>query len=150
LLRSYVQQFRRGIDKDQRAMYVRLGYANSTVVITQGMQASLIKYIPLGGLHLDEALARHLKISVDEAATLRRHNGDRRADQQDPEIARSIQEATRPVVERLVNELALCIRYHRVAFRGQSLVRLIFGGVEAASSLVERIGARLDAKCELS
>jgi type IV pilus assembly protein PilM len=89
-------------------------------------------------------------MSQREAAALRRHNGDRRHDQQDPEVTASIARAVRPVVERLVSELSLCVRYHSVTFRGQPLARLVLGGGEATEALLAAISERLNLKCELS
>jgi type IV pilus assembly protein PilM len=149
LLRCYDKQFRREGDKGHRAMLVRLGPSTTSVVIAQGSEAFFLKYIDVGGQQFDDALATHLKISSDEAAALRRHSSDRRADQQNPDVARSVSEATRPVVERLVSELSLCIRYHSVTFRGQALDRLILGGSEAVQGLVDSLATRLDVKCEL-
>jgi type IV pilus assembly protein PilM len=149
LLRCYAKQFRREGDKGHRAMFVRLGPSTTSVVIAQGAEAIFVKYIDVGGEQLDDAVAAHLKISSDEAAALRRHNSDRRADQQNPDVARSVSEATRPVVERLVSELSLCIRYHSVTFRGQALDRLVLGGSEAVQGLVDALAMRLDVKCEL-
>lgn len=149
LLRCYASQFRRDEDQDQRAIFVHVGASNTAVIIAQGGDPLFVKYIDLGGRHLDEALARHLQMPLDEAWALRRHNGDRRADQQDPEVARSIADALRPVIERLGNEISLCVRYHSVTFRGQPLARLVLGGGEAAPTLVDQLAGRLNLKCEL-
>jgi type IV pilus assembly protein PilM len=88
-------------------------------------------------------------MNAPEAIALRRHNGDRRADQQDPEITRSVAESTRPVFEKLVVELAKCVRYHSVTFRGQPLSSIVVSGGEGCAALVEALDARLDVKCEL-
>ena len=149
LLRCYSKQFRRDEDRQQRAMFVHVGATNTSVVIARGEDALFIKYIDLGGKHFDDAVARHLKMSTAEATGLRRHNGDRRADQQDPEVARSVSEGVRPVLDRLTNELSLCVRYHSVTFRGQPLSRLVLGGGEASPQLLDSIQSRLDMQCEL-
>lgn len=149
LLRCYVKQYRRDEDRNQRALYVHIGAASTVAVIGGGADVLFVKYIDVGGRQFDEAVARHLKMDLEEASALRRHNGDRRADQQDPEIARSVQEATRPVVDRLASELSMCTRYHSVTFRGTPLARAVFGGGEVAPSLVEALTPRLDLKCEL-
>jgi type IV pilus assembly protein PilM len=149
LLRCYGWQFRRDEDRQQRAMFVHIGAMSTAVVISRGKEPLFIKYIDLGGRHLDEAVAAHLKMDLLSAANLRRHNGDRRSDQQDPEVTRSVVESTRPVIERLAAELSLCVRYHSVTFRGQPLVRVIIGGGEASPTLAEDLGSRLDLKCEL-
>jgi type IV pilus assembly protein PilM len=149
MLRCYAKQFRRDQDQQQRAMFVNVGASSTTVVIARGSQAMFMKYIDVGGCHMDEAVARHLKMSLSEAAALRRHNGDRRADQRDPEIARSIAESIRPVLERLSNELSMCVRYYSVTFRGQPLERLVLGGGEASEALVEWLSTRVNVPAEL-
>jgi type IV pilus assembly protein PilM len=149
LLRGYVKQFRRDEDRLTRMLYVHLGSAQSVAVIAEGANILFIKYIDVGGKHMDEAVSHTLSMAPAEASALRRHNGDRRADQQDPEIARTISEAVRPVIDNLANELSLCVRYHSVTFRGQPLTRMVLGGGEATTVLGEAIGARLDLKCEL-
>jgi type IV pilus assembly protein PilM len=148
LLRCYGWQFRRDEDQQQRAMFVHIGAKCTSVVIAHGREPLFIKYVDVAGRHFDEAVAAHLEMDLPAAAALRRHNGDRRADQQDREIARSVTDATRGVVARLAAELAMCVRYHSVTFRGQPLVRVVFGGGEASTGLVDDLARRLDVKCE--
>lgn len=149
VLRCYCRQFRRDDDQRRRVMFVNVGASTSIVVIARGANPMFIKYIDVGGRHLDEAVARRLRMSLSDAAALRRHNGDRRADQRDPEVTRSIAQSVRPVLDRLADELSLCLRYHSVAFRGQPLSSIVLGGGEATPSLVERLAARLDVACDL-
>ena len=150
LVRSYAGQFRRDDDRKARALVVHVGYTRTAAVIAQGDDLLFVKYIEIGGLHFDQAVARHLRMELPEAISLRKHNSDRRADMQDPEVARSVAEATRPLVERLAGELAMCVRYHSVTFRGQPLVRMVLGGGEATAQLLETLGRQIDLKCELS
>lgn len=150
LVRSYITQFRRDEDRQQRAMLVHMGYHTTAVIITKGDEPLFVKYLDFGGKQCDESVAKHLSMELADAAALRRNSGDRRADMQDPEIAASIAEGVRPVIERLTNELSMCIRYHSVTFRGQPLVRLVLGGGEASPQLLEMLSKRLSLKCELS
>jgi type IV pilus assembly protein PilM len=149
MLRCYQQQFRRDNDRDQRSMYVHVGNSSTTVMIAKTDEVVFLKYVDIGGRHFDEALARNLKMSVPDAWALRRHNGDRRVDQQDPEVARSVNESIRATLERLISEIALCLRYHNVTFRGQQLHRVVLGGGEATQALADRMTATLTTKCEL-
>jgi type IV pilus assembly protein PilM len=87
---------------------------------------------------------------LHEAIALRKHNGDRRVEMQDPEVSRSVTEAIRPVIERLTSELAMCVRYHSVTFRGRPIVRMVISGGEATQTLMETLGKNLDMKAELS
>ena len=130
-------------------MFVNVGASTTMTVIARGSDAVFVKYIDVGGRQMDEAVAKHLKMSVDDAAALRRHNGDRRADQRDPEITRGITESIRPVLDRLANEVSMCVRYYSVTFRGQPLSPIIIGGGEATQTLVDWLTKRLDAACEL-
>jgi type IV pilus assembly protein PilM len=149
LLRVYQRQYRRGEDQSARSMFVHIGHANTVVFIAQADEILFIKNLDLGGKHFDEAVAKHLEMSVADAWSLRRHNGDRRAEQQDADVALSVNESCRPVIEKLINEVSLCVRYHSVTFRGQPLKRLILAGGEATPTLAEAIGTRLNLKCEL-
>ncbi len=149
MLRSYTKQYRRDEDQQQRVLYVRLGAGGTLVLIARGPDPLFVKYIDISGRHMDEAVARHLSMDLADASTLRRNNGDRRADQQDAEVARSVQEAIRPVVEQLADELSMCIRYHSVTFRGQPLARAVVTGGEAWPALVEALARRIDLKTEL-
>lgn len=149
LLRCYDAQYRRDEDRDQRTLLVHIGNQSTTVIIAEGVGILFVKTIELGGKHFDDAVARSLKMAPSAAWALRRNNGDRRAELQDPEIARSVADSLRPVVDRLANEVSLCIRYHSVTFRGRPLSRMVLGGGEATQQLVERLAGRLDLKCEL-
>ncbi len=149
LLRCYVCQFRRDDDLQKRRMFVNVGASNTSILIARGGDPLFVKYIDLGGRHLDEAVASNLNMPLADAIALRRHNGDRRADQRDPEITRSIAESIRPVMEKLVHEVSLCARYHSVTFRGQPLAQAVFTGGEAHSGVLEWFSGRSDLPCEL-
>lgn len=149
ILRSYVSQYRREEDCRRRAMFVHIGMSNTFVVIAQGADVLFARLLDIGGKHFDESVAQHLDMSLADAISLRRYNGERRADQRDPEVSESIDEAARPVVERFLGELGKCVRYHSVTFRGQPLSGIVLGGGEAHESLAETITARLDVRCEV-
>ncbi|GAA4422566.1 pilus assembly protein PilM [Bremerella cremea] len=142
ILRSFTRQYRREADDEDRVLYIHVGYTNTLVIIAQGGQVLFVKYIDVGGRHFDEAVARQLDMSLTDAINLRKHNADRRRGQQTPEVERSVLNAMRDELERLQNELAMCIRYHSVTFRGKPLVRVVLCGGEATESLrneVERL-----------
>jgi len=149
LLRCYVKQYRREDDHTKRVMFVHVGASQTAVVIAQGSTVLFTKYAQVGGRQFDEAVAQNLNISMEDAMALRRHNGDRRADQQDPEIMRSIAESVRPVIDQVAGEVSMCVRYHSVTFRGQPISRLVLGGGEASPGLVQDLGDRLKMTCEL-
>ena len=147
MLRCYCHQFRRDDDRQRRIMILNIGASNTVVVIARGSDTIFVKYLEIGGRHLDEAVARHLKMMPADAAALRRHNGERRGSQRDPEIARSVDESVRPVLDRLWHELSLCLRYYSVTFRGQPLSQIVLSGGEATDTLAEWLSAQLDLPC---
>jgi type IV pilus assembly protein PilM len=149
MLRCYSAQFRRDADQQMRMMFVNVGASITTALIARGDHPMFIKRVDFGGNLLDESVARSLKMKLAEAAALRRHNGDRRADRRDPEIARGIDQATRPLLDRLAHELSMCIRYYSVTFRGEPLSRIVLGGGEATTALADALHERLDVPCEL-
>jgi type IV pilus assembly protein PilM len=149
MLRCYRRQFRRDDDQQRRMMLVNIGASNTTVVIARGPSTMFIKYIDVGGRHLDEAVARHLKMTPGDAAALRRRNADYPDAERDAEIARGIDESVRPVLDKLAHELSLCLRYYSVTFRGQPLAQVILGGGEATESLSQWLAARLDLPCDV-
>ncbi len=150
LLRCYAKQFRRDEDRDRRTLIVHIGFSSTSVVIAKGADALFVKYISIGGRDMDQAVARHLKMDLSEATALRRHNGDRRAELREPEVARSVESAVRPVVERLAGELSMCVRYHSVTFLRQPVAAGLIGGGEASPLLAQALSHRLNLKCELS
>ncbi|MFZ5828701.1 MAG: pilus assembly protein PilM [Planctomycetota bacterium] len=149
LLRGYARQFRRSDDQQSRIAFVHVGAASTVVVVGCGAQALFVKYLESSGNSFDQAVADHLELPLPDAAALRRRTGDRRADQRDPEVTRTLLEALRPAYERLSSELAMCLRYYSVTFRGQPLARLVLGGGEASEGLLEWLAARVDLPCEL-
>jgi type IV pilus assembly protein PilM len=80
---------------------------------------------------------------------LRSRNGERIAEQRDPEVAHSITESIRPILDRLAHELSLCMRYYSVTFRSELLQQCLIGGGEADVDLAKWLGARLELPCEL-
>lgn len=150
LIRCYQHIYRREEDRHTAALLIHLGASNTVVIIVQGDRVLFIKYLDVGGRHFDESAARLLKMKVSDAALLRRHNGERRSDRQDPEIARTVSDAIRPVMDRLAGEISLCLRYHSVTFRGHKLTRMVLGGGEATPNLASWFEQRLDLPVEIA
>lgn len=142
--KTYLRQFRRDEDRGKRWMIAHIGRRKTLVVIADQERALLIKYVDGGGADFDQAVAGLLQMAPREAAALRRFHGDRRADQQDPEIARSVQEAIIPVIENLAGEIGLCTRYYSVTFRGHPLAGVVLTGGEATPELAQQLAGRLN------
>ncbi|MDA7951598.1 MAG: pilus assembly protein PilM [Pirellulaceae bacterium] len=151
LIRSYNEQFKRDEDKEERSMLVHIGYSNTLVIIAQGEDILLMKYLPVDGAQMTKKVAELLQVTEEDAQQIRRQvTADRRKADLSCQLTQTIQEALRPTLENLAAEISRYIRYHSVTFRGKPLVRLILSGSEANHSLVEELDKRVNLPCQLS
>jgi type IV pilus assembly protein PilM len=145
LYRSVERFIRRKEDENDVNVLVDVGARRSQVVIGRGHDLSFIKPIDIGGLHFHEAVARKLGIPVDEARALRRRLAECAADpaaapavRRDP-VRQAVYDATRAPMEELGREIALCLRYYSVTFRGQRPTRLRLLGGEACDPQLQNL-----------
>lgn len=146
LLRSYSVQFRRDDERGRRTLLLHIGYRSTIALIAQNEDPLFVKYIDIGGRHFDEAVSRSLALELPQANALRRSLEDTR----DAEVEQSIAGACRPIWDRLVRELSMCVRYHSVTFRGKPLDCVLVGGGEGSAQLMEVLQDRLGIRCEAS
>lgn len=146
LLRSYGAQFRRDDERSRRTLLLHIGYRSTLALIAQNDEPLFVKYIDIGGWHFDESVSRSLSIELHEASALRRKQDEA----QDPEVSRSIEDVTRPIMDRFVRELSMCMRYHSVTFRGRPLDRVVVGGGEGSPHMIDMLQQRLTLPCEAS
>jgi len=152
VFRAFERFLRRRDDETTVSVFVDIG-AETTVAIARGRNVVFVKMIPIGGLVFNRAVAECLELSVAEAEALRRRLGrrspkERASDTPDEEtdrVCRAVADAIRPHLEDLANEIALCLRYYSVTFRGQYPESVTFTGGEATSAdiptgLAERLG----------
>jgi type IV pilus assembly protein PilM len=153
LYRSVERFIRRKEDENDVNVLVDVGVARSQVVIGRGHDISFIKPIDIGGQHFHEAVARKLGITPDEARALRRRlveSGEPAAaataapglsrveDRRDP-VRQAVFDATRAPMEELGREIALCLRYYSVTFRGHRPTRLRLLGGEACDPQLQTL-----------
>ena len=133
----------------QRVAYLHLGENSTTVFFAEDAQILFLKLIASGGRQLDQAVARHLELSLEEAARMRADVTN--SDSLDPEdeIHRSIVDAIRNPLENIASEIELCLRYFKVTFRGRPLENIVVTGNEACPWLAEFLTDRLPTSCEL-
>lgn len=136
-------------DTQQRCAYLTLSDAGTNIVFAEGNQILFLKNVSSGGQKLDEAVASHLDLSIDEAARIRATVTAAQELDTEDEIHRSVIDAIRSPLESIVTEIELCLRYHKVTFRGKLMERIILTGSEASGWLAEYIGERLGTPCEL-
>lgn len=144
LLRSYAAQYRRDEDRNLRVMLLHFGYGQTSVMITEDQTVLFVKFIEVGGRQIDEAIAEQLQLQVTEANALRKRR------EVGEQVAETLQDAARPVLEKLIRELSMCIRYHSVTFRGRPISKLILSGGEISPVVSSLLEQRLGLPCENS
>lgn len=133
----------------RRQAYLNLGEQATTVIFAEDDQILFLKYVGIGGHHFDQAVARHLELGIEEAATLRASVTAAPTLNTENEIHRSVIDAIRNGLETLASEVELCIRYYTVTFRGRPLERIAVTGSEANPWLATYLTDRLGQQCEM-
>jgi type IV pilus assembly protein PilM len=138
LYRTIERYVRRREDENDVHVMLDVGGARSKVVIGRGREISFVKSIELGGRAMNQAVARRLSISLDEAKQLRqRIAADVSA--ADDSVRSAVLDTTRGVIEELVREFSLCLRYYSVTFRGQRPLKVRVCGGEGADPQVQHL-----------
>ena len=149
IFRCFERFLRRAADANEANCFVDLGASATKVVITRGREVVFLKRIEVAGRQFDQAVADRLNLSFEEACALRRKaSRDSEYSASDrQQIVRAIYDSIRPKLEDLCREIALCLRYYSVTFRGSRPDRITLVGGEANDScLVEMLKQRLGIK----
>jgi type IV pilus assembly protein PilM len=152
LFRAFRRLLRRAGDENTVSVIVDVGLASTRVVIARGTTVLLIKNLDVGGRRFNESVARELGLSYAEAAYTRRRCGQPETHSNAPEassqVARSVVDAIRGQVEALAREIALCLRYCSVTFRGLRAEEITLTGGEAYDpALVQLLAEHLGCRC---
>ena len=160
LFRGFERYLRRRVDEEAVTVIVDIGHSATRVIVAQGRRIVLIKSIDIGGHRFTDAVAGQLNLSYPEARDLRLRKmneyedlaGVESAGQADqPERQRSslewsIHDAIRSEVESLAREIALCLRYCSVTFRGLRARQItLTGGETYDRALVDLLTTQLGA-----
>jgi type IV pilus assembly protein PilM len=148
LFRTFERFIRRREDEQEVHVLVDIGMRRTQVIIGKGRDINFYKPVDIGGLHLLDAVSRKLGITIDEAKALRQRllDSDESAEttdvtenaRKDP-VRQAVFDASRSVAEELGKELAMCLRYHSVTFRGHRPSRLRIVGGEAADPQIRAV-----------
>jgi len=140
MFHGYERFLKRKSDEEAVAVLVDMGRSGTRVVVARGRNIIFIKSIDIGGRKLDEAVAGQLGISEEEASELRMRIMQERAfpsddgqgtDAQTQGVDLSVRDGLRAEAEALAKEMALCLRYCAVTFRGLRPGRVTLMGGEA-------------------
>jgi type IV pilus assembly protein PilM len=142
IYRGQERFIRRREDEQDVHVLVDVGFARSNVVIGRGRDISFIKPIEIGSRRFHEDVSRKLGITMEEARGLRRRLIDAAPGPGSPDLLKkdpvrqAVFDAARSTMEELGREIALCLRYYSVTFRGQRPQKVKLIGGEAADPLL--------------
>ncbi len=159
-----IQKFmRRRKDQDVVNVVLDIGTSSTRIVVGRGQQIVFIKCINIGGQHLTDAVAKQLNLSQEEAHELRTLLLNEHVKNKNTEIAQhfttdgsqvsksvswTIHDAVRGEVEALAREVAMCLQYCSVTFRGlRSRSIVITGGQAYDPSVVKLLSEHLGVEC---
>jgi type IV pilus assembly protein PilM len=152
LFRTVERFIRRREDEQEVYVLVDVGARSSQVIIGKGREISFVKSIDIGGRQFQEIVSRKLGITLEETQGLRRRLVENRATEAQPApgaseripaprdpVRQAVCDATRSIMEELGREIALCLRYYSVTFRGQRPARVRLLGGEASDQQLQAI-----------
>ncbi len=141
--RSTCRTLRRESDLSTVQMLIDIGPKLSTVIVTRGNEFAFLKTVKVGGESFDGAVARALNMSQEEAWDLRTRRMQPQAENgahaTEDRVSRAVFEAIRPFMHDLAQEVALCLRYYSVTFRGARPTVVKIVGPNAAEPYLAEI-----------
>ncbi|HMO25089.1 MAG TPA: pilus assembly protein PilM, partial [Tepidisphaeraceae bacterium] len=133
---------RRAADQTEVHVMLDIGCHHTTVIIGRGRELGFVKTIDVGVEPINEAVAAKLSISVDEARQLRRRLAE--PGRPPDSVASAVYDVVRAVLEPLGREVALCLRYYSVTFRGQRPAQVrVYGGGGTDPQVIDALSGAL-------
>ncbi len=134
--RSFTRFIRRASEQNDVRALVDVGLRSTGVMLLRGRKVAFFKPLELGGEMMIQAASERLGLDVEAVSELRKQRMRQSvasADGVDPKVDRAIFESIRPIMSELAREVALCMRYYSVTFRGSRPRECLVIGGEAAT-----------------
>jgi len=142
--RALSRRARRDADQSKVRAVLHIEQQGSSIMVLRGDRIAFCREIPVGGETLDHAVASRLGVPVEAARELRMHRmaaAQGSATAVDPVADEAASAATRATLDALAGEIALCLRYYGVTFRGGQPSRVVLsgphGGEPRLASIIE-------------
>lgn len=140
--RALSRRNRRDSDVTDIRAVLHVDQAFSLMMVLRGDRVAFCREIPTGGDVLDQAVATRLSVPVESARLLRAQriaSARGRAALVDPVTEEAALAATRATLDALAGEVALCLRYFGVTFRGGQPARVVLSGPHGAEPRLDGI-----------
>ena len=144
--RAMSRRARRDADAGNVRAVLHVEQQGSFIMVLRGDRIAFCREIPVGGETLDHAVATRLAVPMQAAASLRAqriaaaegHGGPVDAVAEEAAAA-----ATRGTLDALAGEVALCLRYYGVTFRGGQPGRVVLSGPHGGEPRLAEIVAEI-------
>jgi type IV pilus assembly protein PilM len=140
--RALSRRTRRDSDASNVRAVLHVEQGGSSIMVLRGDRVAFCREIPVGGETLDLAVAARLSVPVEAARELRAHRmaaARGAAPAVDPVADEASLAAARATLDALAGEVALCLRYYGVTFRGGQPPRVMLSGPHAAEPRLAEI-----------
>lgn len=149
LFRNVERLMRRQEDRERTIVFIDVGHCYTTVIFGRTGDIYLIKQMAFGAARFNEGVAAKLEVSKEEAQSLRLKL--RSGEAIDPAVKSLMADTLHNTAEQLAGEIALCLRYYSVTFRGQRVERaVVAGGGAYEPILLEVIQRHLSVETEVA
>jgi Tfp pilus assembly PilM family ATPase len=145
--RALSRRTRRDSDSTDIRAVLHVEQQGSLVLVLRGDRIAFCREVPIGGDALDEAVASRLSVPASSAAMLRSQRlaaARGHAEPVEGVMEEAALAATRATIDALAGELALCLRYFGVTFRGGQPARIVLSGPHGAEP---RMGSIIEEAC---
>lgn len=158
LFRCYDKTMQRREDSAQSLLYIDIGAESTTIAFGRQHTLCFVKQLPVGAAKINERAALALGVDRHEVDTLRQRvqqwilsceasGEDGLGRLYEPETGQPvgldrstqhmIRDAVAAAVQELAHEIALCMRYYSVTFRGQRAERILLSGGIAQDRILQ-------------
>jgi Tfp pilus assembly PilM family ATPase len=144
--RAVSRRARRDADAANVRAVLHVEQEGSFIMVLRGDRIAFCREIPVGGATLDHAVATRLSVAPEAAAALRAQRlaaCEGRGPAVDPVAEEAAAAATRATLDALAGEIALCLRYYGVTFRGGQPGRVVLSGPHGGEPRLAEIVAEV-------
>jgi type IV pilus assembly protein PilM len=147
VVQCFARLFRRAGDEARAILFLDLGAQSTQVLLTHGEKLVFARNLDRGDSQFDQALAAGLKISPQQAHSMRR---DLQKSTADNPAQDEVYHHLEGPLDSLAAEIMQCIRYHDAVFRNQAVERLVLVGGQACDKrLCQALAERLNLPAQI-
>lgn len=141
MFRSFERFLQRDSDAEQVNAFVDLGFLGTRIILTRGAEVILLKGVDIGARNMLDAIAERYGVDAPRAEEIylaaAAAEDSAKANQMPETTPRHVYEVIEPLVQQIGREVALCLKYASVTFKGaHSSTVTCVGGLAADDKIL--------------